>query len=391
MSVQTIEDLLEALTLPSSTFDRSSFNEKDRSILFSMASQLSKKNLALTENQANLALKILRGNPAVFTFVPNATTLLDNPVFKNPFRVIDNKTRISIIENNGKRVIAFKHYSNRQFVENIQKISGKRIFDSSKRSYYFDLNEQNIIDVYEIFENFEFDQEFLNFVEQIKEIRKNLPNYVPSATVINGEIKLKNVNRTVENYFENNRTDNFLNNVMLLKLMKIHFDDSLNLAIENANPSKFTKDLLISKDKKFFLDPDSHKDDAVKTISELDAYPVLMLMPEDRNIVETFAEWLEIFSRYGIKNHEISVLFRSNSNKTFNALIKDQKLNNLVTGQTKFVIANHKIPKILYKIGFYPRLILNTTTVNAHYSSQRMVESHALVLYYNELAKTFGR
>ena len=58
--------------------------------------------------------------------------------------------------------------------------------------------------------------------------------------------------------------------------------------------------------------------------------------------------------------------------------------SNLVDDNTKVVFVKQKMPKILYKIAFTPRIIISSSTFYAHYTGQKMVDSHPLVLYYTE-------
>jgi hypothetical protein len=386
MFVETIEDLIEAIASPQHSFDKMSFNDKDRSILFSMASQLSKKNLFLTENQAKLAIKILKGNPAVFTFVTNSTTLLDAPVFKNPFRVIDNQIKVSIEDVNGTTLISIKQVATKEFIDLIGKISAKRIYDSSKRKYFYQLNEKTISEIVDRFNEEWFDTSFCVLADQIKEIKENLSENIPSAHLHNGEIYLKNVNQSVQSYFDSNKKDNLLSNLLLLKIMKIYLDQSVLNYLDAISPNEFTKKILLSDINNFStLDKNNSytQTDILKFLTETESYPVLLLMPENPNSHSILEEWASLFSSFGIRQDEISVLFRSDTNKKFNTFIKENKLNNLVDNNTKIVIINYKIPKILYKINFNPRVVITTEYIAAHYTNQKLLENHPLTLCYN--------
>ena len=76
----------------------------------------------------------------------------------------------------------------------------------------------------------------------------------------------------------------------------------------------------------------------------------------------------------------MSILYRSKLNVELNSYIKENCLNNLVDNDTKIVFIKHKIPKILYKLNFKPKMILNNLAYNAHFSIQKLLEQHRFVL-----------
>jgi hypothetical protein len=116
-------------------------------------------------------------------------------------------------------------------------------------------------------------------------------------------------------------------------------------------------------------------------LKEINAYPVLVLADDDEI---KFTAWVAAFIQYGVKQSEMSVLFRSDKNVVFNDYIKNQHLNNLVDSSTKVVFIKNKMPKILYKLEFKPKIVISNSTFYVHYTSQKMVDSHSAVMYYTE-------
>jgi hypothetical protein len=67
-----------------------------------------------------------------------------------------------------------------------------------------------------------------------------------------------------------------------------------------------------------------------------------------------------------------------------NTFIRSKNLNNLVDETTKVVFIKQKVSKVLLKINFKPKVILGTSRYYAHFSAQKMVDSHPVVLYYTD-------
>jgi hypothetical protein len=133
-----IEDIILHIYDPINGFDRAALAPRDRSILFSIASQLKKPTpLALTQKQADLAIKIIKDNIGLYQKIENLSFLLDNPIFKWPFRVIDTARTISRIDD----YIAIRYPFDHQVNKLLDKIPGRKTYDQNYRCHLFALTE----------------------------------------------------------------------------------------------------------------------------------------------------------------------------------------------------------------------------------------------------------
>lgn len=373
----TIEDLILHIYDPMNGFDRKALPARDRSILFSIASQL-KKPLSLTEKQANLAVKIINENKHLYDKIENLNQLLEAPLYKYTFRSIDSSRKIFILNGN---TIAVKFPFDHTLNKLLDKIPGRKQYNVEHRCHVYKLNEHNISTIIQIFQpyNFIVDEQILDWYKQIIDIQYSPEDYVPSVA-IDSKVFLKNSNRSMSEYFDTNKTGIIAEDIFLAKTMKIFFNNETKESIQNLNISEISKRLLLHDSNRLGVTK-YNKQDICMMLQELNTYPILVLVDDDE---KEFIAWVTSFIQYGVKQSEISVLFRSDKNTLFNDYIKDQKLNNLVDKNTKIVFIRNKMPKILYKINFVPKVVISNNTFYVHYTSQKMVDSHPLVLYYNE-------
>lgn len=373
----TIEDLILHIYDPMNGFDRKALPARDRSILFSMASQL-KKPLALTEKQANLAIKILDENKHLYERIDELNSLLANPLYKYTFRNIDSSRRIYLLSEDK---IAVKFPFDNSLNKLLDKIPGRKNYDIVARAHVYKLNEINIEFIMNIFKDrgFDIDSNIEQWYREIEKIKSSPVSYVPSVS-INETVSIVNCNSYAGDYFNKNKTGILIEDLFLAKSMSLHFNSQVHDLIQSLDISEVTKKYL-TNDKHSITVATYPKNDIAMLLQEINAYPILILADDDDI---KFTAWVAAFIQYGVNQSEMSVLFRSDKNTTFNEYIKNQQLNNLVDETTKVVFIKNKMPKILYKLDFKPKVVISNSTFYVHYTSQKMVDSHPAVMYYTE-------
>jgi hypothetical protein len=388
MLVNTIEDLIKQIY--ESEKSKKNLSPKDRSVLFSIAAQFS-KSLTLTINQANLVLTILEENREKIEMISKNQSLLKSPVFKYPFRVIDTSKKI-FIKNNTHIGIKFPfNQVIKQFL--LKEMKGHLEFDFDSKTYFYPLTDENVLKLLnskEISdETFDISQDLRDLYNHLQNIIENADNYLPTIDYDNG-VFLKNSNKLVTNYFDKHRTDNILSNVFLAKTLGIQPSKKL---IDMINSMEFNPkfvDLLINEKNKIRSSDTVKKDIEFLTsfVSTINQWPIMIIMSNDATADTELNNWVSALLEHGISNEEISVLFRSQTNKDCNTFIKDSKLNNLVDEKTKAIFIKNKIPKVLYKINFQPKIVISTSKFYAHYTSQKLVASHPYTIIYSDQIET---
>jgi len=373
----TIEDLILHIYDRMNGYDRKALPSRDRSILFSMASQL-KKPLALTEKQATLAMKIINENKHLYESIEELNSLLENPLYKYTFRNIDSSRKIFLITEDK---IAIKFPFDNVINKLLDKLPGRKNYDINTRAHVYKLNEINIESIMNIFKDrgFEIDLKIEQWYKEIEDIKSSPTSYVPCANV-DKIVSIVNCNSYTEDYFNKNKTGDLVEDLFLAKTMNLFFSKEIHNIIQTLNISELTKKYLVSASHAVSVSG-IPKQDLCMTFQELNSYPILILA--DENEKELMA-WIISLRQYGVDPCDMSVLFRSDKNVAFNEYIKEQQLNNLVDNNTKIVFIKNKMPKILYKLNFIPKIIVSSSTFYVHYTSQKVVDSHPAVMYYSE-------
>ena len=127
----------------------------DATILSSLADQIAYNANQLTEKQGHLALRILnKHRTELRSAVPTIDAMLDNPKWKNSFRVISQQKHISIIkgEFDGvvKSVIAVAFPYNDHLVESLRKRNSdvhqlhKGTWNGDIKKWVYNITETNI-------------------------------------------------------------------------------------------------------------------------------------------------------------------------------------------------------------------------------------------------------
>jgi hypothetical protein len=392
--ITNIEDLIIYIHKNQNIFDFSNVSSKDKAVLFSLVSQLS-RNLNFTENQANLILRILKDNHKIFETVENFDNLINNPIFKNVFRIIDKSRTISSFNINNRKVISIKFPFDRKTLQYINSICNARVdYHKETKSYITDLTNRNLIKILSNDDlpsyGFTISNELKELHQKILEIENNEDNYLPLIDYDDGYV-LKNCHRSLETYFFSNKTENFLSNVLLARSLGLKKGKNIvdKLLSKEVDP-RISKIFLKDSNKLYLSNRDYDNSVIASIIRTVDQWPVLIIITDDEEIDKTLENWHSCLENFEIKNHEISVLFRSNNNKSINEYISLQKLNNLVDEKTKVVFIKHKIPKILYKINFLPKIIISSSTFYAHFTTQKLINSHPLVLFHTDQTKALN-
>ncbi len=384
----TIEDLILHIYDRMNGYDRKALPARDRSILFSMGSQL-KKPLALTERQASLAVKILTENKHLYDKIDNLDQLLESPLYKYPFRAIDTSRRIFVLEKVkiqntilGYPAIAIRFPFDHNLNKLLDKIPGRKNYCIEHRAHCYKLSEENIRNIMTLFKDKDFiiEPQIQEWYDEINNIIQHSVEYVPSTIIENDKVKLLNCNRQTEEYFESHKTGRLIEDLFLAKTMNLFLPSTVVESLADVAALDLSKQMISQMSHNLSI-TDHSKDNITTMIADLNAFPVLMLIDEKEMELKN---WVNAFNAAGVENSNMSVLFRADKSVTFNEYIKDAKLNNLIDDETKVVFVKQKMPKILYKIGFKPKVVISGSTFYAHYTGQKLVDSHPLVLYYTE-------
>ena len=380
-----IEDLVASIADDDRQISR--LPVKDANLIKNIARQL-KNGTYLTEGQANLLIKVLKENFFNLT-IPNLALSLDLPAFKYKFRVLDTTKKIFLYSDN---VIGIKYPFNNKLNNLINSVVGSRYVEFSKKdkSYTVPLTTKNIYELVSSFQAYGFvvDEKIMGWYQEIKKIKSDAESYVPLIDFDN-TLYLKNTNQVILDYYNSNRRLELVADLFLAKTLGLEFSRIVKEKLDQEDISSLTKTIFKSNKNKFFLSNKKHSiSTVVGSMKELHCWPIVIML-EDNNL-NGLENWFIDLTNQGIDAKQMSVLFRSTNNKDLNNFIKSKQLNNLVDDNTKVVFVKQKIPKLLFKIPFKPKLLICSTRYYAHYTAAKMVDSHPLVLYYTDQVSNLG-
>lgn len=370
-------------------------NKFDTILVSSFADQALRCS-AFTEKQSNLAVKILKRYNSQLSQVIGADVdpFLENPVYKFPIRKIVNIKRISIVDHTEwKKAIKVECPFDQNKIDQIKK--GRTLMDlfswnSDEKSWLFSLSEKNIQFVSSLsgFDEFELDEEFSNYFEQINQITKNIENYVPMITLENGTPKYVNVapsmpplksTSVIQSVFEARKNGIFT------------WDDCVYEFLESQGIDPVVKAFLNSEQNcAFVVDSEIHPIRCLGTMIQY-MQPCLFVIPGGSELDKTQMVY-EFLKELGYKNEEMSVMFRlpSSYGKKFNDFVKDNNLNNPISDVTKFVFISIKLPKPVINSEKKFDHVISLGKSNVHYTIREFLKNRQSLIYYCENSNQKG-
>ena len=376
-----IEDLIAYISDPINRITLNQIPKRDFGLISNIAKQF-KNNLLMTRGQSELLVKVLRENQLAFSNISNIDLILEDPKFKFGFRQIDNARKIFLLNIEGKKCIAVKFPFNNRINNILHSITNKCYFDKTHKAYLIPLTTKNlyrVINELKLHGFEDIDEDISVWYDQMKLIHQSPEEYFPTID-ING---LNNINQYTVSYFNSQKKDDLLPDIFLARTLGISIGSSLKEELSRLNLNPITDLILTSIKNKINVSSNTNSiSNVIGSITDVNAYPIMIILNDDQYVNKNLENWFIDLSNSGISPSEMSVLFRSTSNKEVNTFIKDSSLNNLVSETTKVVFIKQKVPKILFKIDFKPRVIISTSKLYAHFTAQKMVDTHPFVMYY---------
>jgi len=317
---------------------------------------------------------------------------LANPVFKLPLRVLKVIKKISIIERNdfGRAIkVEFPYSEERvKFIrENKDRLNYAQ-WDQELKAWVFSLDEASIVFLLDFVgnESFEFDEEFLTYATQSREIIKNMEQHVPMMILENNQPKLVNVPKNVPELIN---TDTLAAVFEARRAGVLTWSDEVDQKLEDAGISEEVKSFLTSDyNKKTLINSQTSIVDCLGPIVKYMS-PCLFVIPGGSELEKLVMSY-EFLSRQNIPNQEMSVMFRlpSMEGGDFNNFVKNHELNSPITDETKIVFIGTKLPKSILKSKIKFNSVINLGQHSAHHTIQEFLANHENVVVFTELSNT---
>ncbi len=371
-----------------------SIPKKDKNILMNM-SRLLKTSQYITNNQANLAIKLLKENFEHLNFVgPELITVLKSPSWlkipKNPEKI----RKISIeADNRGVSNILIKAtYAKelKKVINEIQKTAEGAVLPTVGIEHYVALTEKNLINVLNTLKkyNFEKSDEILSLYEKIK------------------NINLEEVQKQF--YFDQINEENFkkifitdigaggLNDTLLLNDRKIKYQYTIDEKIENIDEDSLLAKIATRKNHIIFINSQKHAiNEIALALLRLQRLPTLIFLDE-------YNPTASIDNLKLIKNTLDSLNFRGNvevyfrfdntgEGEKFNKLVAEYGYNKKLDEDNKIsILSNGKIPKFFLNTDWYPKSVISFTNNLRNNKTSVYCNECDLIVYYTATQPVFG-
>ncbi len=360
----------------------SKISAKDRRILVSLAGQLDQGNF-LTQNQANLLLKIFQENKKLINVQGvDLDNLLENPVWSEKFRVIEKIRKIFLDKNHAG--VFFMEFSYDKRLQNklssLNKSIQGNISSIGSRLYSFLFCEKNIFAIVEEFQRdgFTIDQEILNFYQEICEIKKNKKN--PFDIFSLEDVKLQRI-------IKSDIGDIDETNLMLLHDRKFRYQYEVFPKIEEKT---LVAAIAQRKSTKIFISSKGvDLKEIFKAVKELNRFPLLLIFEghsskTDKKSLDLLKNSVE---ELGIEN-SVGIYFRfdkTNDTDGFNSTIAESKFNKNLEDTTLVAgISNNKLPKFMVNLGWKPKSIISLTSTFKNNKSSVYFSDVDLTIFYTD-------
>lgn len=340
----------------------------------------------LTKAQSQYILKILHKYKTVAKFHGiDLQDTIDNPVWKNPFRIIDQTKKIYTEETDlGNIEILLKFpYAYKDLFE--KEFSGiESVWDPIKSARKIKLENANVIALYDfsIKHNIEIDESFQQLFNNVEEVWNQEDNVIPFSKIVDEQVTLVNAIESASLYFDQHKTGNIDKDLFLAKSM------NFCLKLEEKNLS-ITKKIAESRDNYFYTSNISKIFDLYK---ELDRPRIALIVDRASNVEEFVKHFVNHSDLAGIERTDVKVCFRlsaeEDENKKFNTWIKENNLNGPVA-EGRIFIFSHKPPKWLFTgAGEIKIIVTNSLFSSTNTVTSSWINSHPCVIFVGESMPT---
>ncbi len=401
--METLEDCIEHLVgIQSRETDKFDIDSSDYNLLTSLARQTF-KGTAYTDRQAELAKqKLLQYKDQ---FDANGYNIDDSySNLRMPLRSIDRSRWVKVFDEEhlisdeegpwiGVRFIFQKKLITA--IERMNKFLGEGLYDKVEKIHYFKFNENTCYEIINTFNennNFEVEDQLLEYYEKLLEMKKNQDKYIPGIY----SFKLKNLHEKSFNFAISSvgepNIDNLCNYYDKKDQFGLeHFDqEELQQSLKSLTP--LAQKVVNRSQASIFVNNKEHTvNNLAEVVLELYRFPLVIVLHED-TCYDHLTQFNKAFQNI-IPSERMSVMFRLDNTpegKPFNEYIKQHNLNNVVDKDTKIVyISSNKIPKPLLKSEWFPSAAITTFAGKAYgdaKTSTYIGELDLIIHYDNQLS-----
>jgi len=304
-------------------------------------------NSALTRNQANYIIKILEKYKNVSAAAGiDYKNFLINPQWKTPFRVLDLSKKIHVEKNTSGALevcLKFPYQLKKEFDAELspfsQSMSRSSVWDTDEKIRRLNLYEYNLISLYEFANKhgFEIDDSFMNVLADVEEIWQNSEEIVPYAELKSSGVTLNNTIPETLEWWENKKTSNIQDDLLLAKSMGFSL---------RKTPENIIEKIASCQENTFWIKSNSEFFSATSTLHG----KICIVLDRTSDLLTWLKTFVADAETHSINREEIKVCFRDSKDKSrgLNEWIKLAGVGGKIENG-KYLIFESKPAKWLFK------------------------------------------
>ena len=393
-------------------------HQKDKQTVKSLADA----QYAWTEKQAKLAVVMLKRYLSKFQkYEIDIRTLVDNPVYDTPFRVINfDKIIEKFVDEENQPKIELKFPYHKKIIQLIRVLkdrkclpAGYSLYDGENKKWTFLQTDVTTYYLTMIAIRYNFKFVDVSLLDDFDQVRQEIKGYKkPTAKLVDKKIHIVNAPDSLSDYWKNNLE----NEKTLIQVDRLKEFGISTKGIKVKSWSELGGKIAHHETTKAWIDRTAFsRDQVMAAFQELDMWPIIMPISGDPWALEDIEEWkhwLKCFERNQIesKNLAFGFEFKSPEKEQWQPIIDEsstmpqdvlntkwQVRNELaqlskqfkyVDEDTKFIFVRNKIPKTMIKSGRLPKCCFvglgggyYTAGTN---SLKRFLDNLPKTLYYND-------
>jgi hypothetical protein len=387
--MKTIDSLLYFVFLEAMT-TKPPFSSRDNRTLQSLHTAM--LNDYITEKQGNLLLQILSNELyAPFMLLANDQYVeyLQNPLWKNPFRVLPeikkiyhipagtDRININTLKENYTGVIAIEFTFSPTIRNELKPFSNILWQVKSGSLYYADFTEVNIVSIIDAVaaHNFEISPEIQDYYNTIKRWDKE-------------DIKdMYDVHKLEHTRFQTLISKDLESKIPdIIVDRRLRYQYSTDLTCEST--SELTKHIATREKTKVWIDSNTYSlDNIIASLVELQRLPLLVVFEQSTDFatITQFNELSQALTNHDITDN-IGFYFRLDNTpdgKLFNDAIGKRQYNNNLNNDTKVAaVLGGKLPKFFLKEKWRPMSVLCIRNTLRHSKTAVYANSSDLIISY---------
>jgi len=389
-SITTVEQAIQILAYNEHLWEDFKVHPMDRKTVNSLA----EAPYAWTEKQGRLALTLLKRYHTLFKkFGIDLSALILNPVYRDPFRVIDYVKSVEQYQHeDGREMIEVKFPYNEKLISLLRCLKNKKadkmvpaVYDGESKKWTLSYTELTCYYVTLIAVRYDFNIVTPHILEDFENIKKEKLAYRPPVIKLKDDmVVIDHANESLPEWWNNNYKDRkMIHQLDVLKNLSIRC-----VLPSAAEQSTLAEKIAMSMNTNLWIDRNRHsKIDFLNALKELELFPAMVPMSgmiEKFEEVEEFEAWYRAFDEMRFSRsqiawgftledapsivadkHDTDMWYAGNSDYVYgketatadrelmqdrwNELVLESKTSKYIDNNTKLVILRNRIPRTLMR------------------------------------------